>query len=180
MSYHMISHDRHGKIVHRSGSNCISSIENLMGTLLSSLCQLLNKGQLALFWLGVQLSYNQMSHKRLNYPLCLLYSIQTKAIVQQRGDTQSCQRQVYWLQFRDSSSGCPVFRVNDFMFYKDSSYSNHKKRCFRIGCLNVTIISLSHKNKVRLKRSKMGRGTRVQELFIIIRAVLLKGCNSSQ
>jgi len=53
MSHHMMSHDRHGKIVHRLGSNCISSIENLMGTLLSSLCQLLNKGQLALFWLGV-------------------------------------------------------------------------------------------------------------------------------
>ena len=50
---HMMSHDRHGKIVHRPGSNCISSIENLMETLLSSLCQLLNKEQLALFQLGV-------------------------------------------------------------------------------------------------------------------------------
>jgi len=53
MSHHMMSHDRHGKIVHRPGSNCISSIENLTGTLSSSLCQLLNKKQLALFWLGV-------------------------------------------------------------------------------------------------------------------------------
>ena len=41
------SHDRHGKVVHRPCSSCISSIENLMGTLLSSLCQLLNKEQLA-------------------------------------------------------------------------------------------------------------------------------------
>ena len=40
------SHDRHGKVVHRPYSSCISSIENLMGTLLSSLCQLLNKEQL--------------------------------------------------------------------------------------------------------------------------------------
>ena len=55
--YHMMSHDRshdrHGKIVHRPYSSCISSIENPMGTLLSFLCQLLNKEQLALFWLGV-------------------------------------------------------------------------------------------------------------------------------
>jgi len=34
-------------------TNCISSIENLTRTLLSSLCQSLNKEQLALFWLGV-------------------------------------------------------------------------------------------------------------------------------
>ena len=54
---HNGSHDRHGKVVHRPCSSCISSVENLMGTLLSSLCQLLNKEQLALFWLGVQLSY---------------------------------------------------------------------------------------------------------------------------
>jgi len=53
MSYHMISHNRCGKIVHRPYSSCISSIENLMGTLSSSLCQSLNKEQLALFWLGV-------------------------------------------------------------------------------------------------------------------------------
>ena len=33
--------------------SCISSIRNLMGTLSSSLCQLLNKKQLALFQLGV-------------------------------------------------------------------------------------------------------------------------------
>ena len=50
---HDMSHDRHGKVVHRSCSSCISSVENLIGTLLSSLCQLLNKEQLALFWLGV-------------------------------------------------------------------------------------------------------------------------------
>jgi len=49
MSHHMMSHDRHGNIVHRPCSSCISSIENLTGTLLSSLCQLLNKEQLALF-----------------------------------------------------------------------------------------------------------------------------------
>jgi len=46
-------YDRHGKIVHKLCSSCISSVENLMGTLSSSLCQSLNKGQLALFWLGV-------------------------------------------------------------------------------------------------------------------------------
>ena len=50
---HDRSHDRHGKEVHRLCSSCISSIEVLMGTLSSSLCQLLNKEQLALFWLGV-------------------------------------------------------------------------------------------------------------------------------
>ena len=47
------SHDRHGKIVHRPCSSCISNVENLTGTLSSSLCQLLNKEQLALFQLGV-------------------------------------------------------------------------------------------------------------------------------
>jgi len=36
----------------------------------------------------------------------------------------------------------------------------------------MTIISLSHRNKVRLKRSEMGRGVRVQEPFIIIRAAI--------
>ena len=50
---HDRSHDRHGKIVHRPCNSCISSVENLTGTLLSSLCQSLNKEQLALFWLGV-------------------------------------------------------------------------------------------------------------------------------
>ena len=40
MSHHMTSHDRHGKVVHRPCSSYISSIENLMGTLLSSPCQL--------------------------------------------------------------------------------------------------------------------------------------------
>jgi len=43
MISHDRSHDRHGKEVHRPCSNCISSIENLTGTLLSSLGQLLNK-----------------------------------------------------------------------------------------------------------------------------------------
>jgi len=52
-SHHMMSHDRCGKIVHRPCSSCISSVENLTETLLSSLCQSLNKEQLALFWLGV-------------------------------------------------------------------------------------------------------------------------------
>jgi len=46
-SHHMMSHDwshdRHGKIVHRPCSSCISSIENLMGTLSSSLCQSLKQ-----------------------------------------------------------------------------------------------------------------------------------------
>jgi len=36
---HNRSHDRHGKVVHRPCSSCISSVENLMGTLSSSLCQ---------------------------------------------------------------------------------------------------------------------------------------------
>ena len=39
-SHHMISHDECGKVVHRPYSSCISSIENLMGTPLSSPCQL--------------------------------------------------------------------------------------------------------------------------------------------
>jgi len=42
-----------GDKVHSHDSNCIYSVANLTGTLLSSLCQLLNKEQLALFWLGV-------------------------------------------------------------------------------------------------------------------------------
>jgi len=42
------SHDDHGKVVHRPCSSCISSIENLMGTLSSSPCQL---------GLGVDLSH---------------------------------------------------------------------------------------------------------------------------
>ena len=50
-SHHMISHneshDRHGKIVHRPCSSCISSVENLTGTLSSSPCQTLIKKQLA-------------------------------------------------------------------------------------------------------------------------------------
>ena len=32
------SYDKHGKVVHRPCSSCISSVENLMGTLLSSPC----------------------------------------------------------------------------------------------------------------------------------------------
>ena len=44
---HDESHDRHGKIVHRLCSSCISSVENLMGTLSSSPCQTLIKEQLA-------------------------------------------------------------------------------------------------------------------------------------
>jgi len=55
--HHMISHDesydKHGKIVHRPCSSCISSVENLMRTLSSFLCQSLNEEQLALFRLGV-------------------------------------------------------------------------------------------------------------------------------
>jgi len=43
-SHHMMrhdgSHDNCEKVVHRPYSSCISSIENLMGTLLSSPCQL--------------------------------------------------------------------------------------------------------------------------------------------
>jgi len=44
VSYHMTSydgsHDNCGKVVHRPYSSCISSIENLTGTPLSSFCQL--------------------------------------------------------------------------------------------------------------------------------------------
>ena len=39
-SHGITSHDECGKTVHRPCSSCISSIENLMGTLLSSPCQL--------------------------------------------------------------------------------------------------------------------------------------------
>ena len=52
VSHHIVSHDkshdRHGKKVHGPCSSYISSIENLTGTLSSSLCQLLNKKQLVL------------------------------------------------------------------------------------------------------------------------------------
>ena len=48
-----MSHDRCGKVVHRPCSSCISSVENLMRTLSSFLCQSLNKEQLVLFRLGV-------------------------------------------------------------------------------------------------------------------------------
>ena len=50
---HDKSHDKCGKVVHRPCSSYISSVENLTGTLSSSLCQSLNKEQLALFWLEV-------------------------------------------------------------------------------------------------------------------------------
>jgi len=43
MSHHMMlhdgSHDKCGKVVHRPYSSCISSVENLMRTPLSSPCQ---------------------------------------------------------------------------------------------------------------------------------------------
>ena len=38
MMSHDRSHDRHRKVMHRPYSSYISSIENLIGTLLSSLC----------------------------------------------------------------------------------------------------------------------------------------------
>ena len=53
MMSHDESHDKHGKIVHRPCSSCISSVENLTRTLSSFLCQSLNEEQLALFRLGV-------------------------------------------------------------------------------------------------------------------------------
>jgi len=42
-----------GDKMHSHNSNCIYSVANLTGTLSSSLCQSLNKEQLALFWLEV-------------------------------------------------------------------------------------------------------------------------------
>ena len=45
----MESHDECGKVAHRPCSSCISSIQNLMGTLLSFPCQVR---------LGVDLSYH--------------------------------------------------------------------------------------------------------------------------
>ena len=44
---HDESHDRHGKIVHKPCSSCISSVENLTETLSSFPCQTLIKEQLA-------------------------------------------------------------------------------------------------------------------------------------
>jgi len=44
----IMSHDEHRKVVHRPCSSCISSVQNLMGTPLSSSCQLR---------LGVELSH---------------------------------------------------------------------------------------------------------------------------
>jgi len=46
-SCHMMSYDECGKVVHRSYSSCISSIENLTRTSLSSLCQLGLRGWLS-------------------------------------------------------------------------------------------------------------------------------------
>ena len=46
LTSHDGSYNRHGKVVHRPCSSCISSVENLTGALSSSLCQLLNKEQL--------------------------------------------------------------------------------------------------------------------------------------
>ena len=84
MTLHDGSHDRHRKVVHRPYSSCISSIENLTGTLLSSLCQSLNKEQLALFWLGVQLSYIQSSTSVLLLSVCFfifLYAFSSTTFV---------------------------------------------------------------------------------------------------
>jgi len=49
-----------GDRIHSHNSNCIYSIANLTGTLSSSLCQTLNKEQLAWFWLGVQRPLHQI------------------------------------------------------------------------------------------------------------------------
>jgi len=77
LSHHMMSynrsHDRHGKVVHRPCSNCISSIENLTRTLLSSLCQSLNKEQLALFQLGVYWLYSSLEFSFLTSELSSLH-----------------------------------------------------------------------------------------------------------
>jgi len=67
---HDRSHNRHGKVVHRLCSSYISSIKNLIGTLLSSLCQILIKEQLALFWLRSWLT-NKPLKMSLNYQLTL-------------------------------------------------------------------------------------------------------------
>ena len=40
MSYHMMSHDECGKVMHRPYSSCISSIQKITGTPLSFSCQL--------------------------------------------------------------------------------------------------------------------------------------------
>jgi len=53
MVSHDKSHDECGKVVHRPCSSCISSVENLMGTLLSFPCQL---------GLGEYLSHLWLSH----------------------------------------------------------------------------------------------------------------------
>ena len=63
---HERSHDRHGKVVHRPCSSCISSIENLIGTLLSSLCQMLIKSS----WLNfsLELALWQRTAKTSKFP----------------------------------------------------------------------------------------------------------------
>ena len=38
--HNVMSHDKCGKVVHRPCSSCISSVQNQIGTLLSSSCQL--------------------------------------------------------------------------------------------------------------------------------------------
>jgi len=40
ITLHNESHDKYGKVVHRLCSSCISSIQKITGTLLSSSCQL--------------------------------------------------------------------------------------------------------------------------------------------
>ena len=40
MSHVKMSQDKYRKVVHRPYSSCISSVQNQIGTLLSSLCQL--------------------------------------------------------------------------------------------------------------------------------------------
>jgi len=77
---HNRSHDRNGKVVHRPSSSCISSVENLTGTLLSSFCQMLIKSswlnsglELTLWHLPSYVSdstVNPFQHTRyLSFPL---------------------------------------------------------------------------------------------------------------
>jgi len=54
-SHSVTSHDRHGKVVYRPCSSCISSIENLTGTLLSFFCQMLIKSSWLNFGLELAL-----------------------------------------------------------------------------------------------------------------------------
>jgi len=61
------SHGNHGKVVHRLCSSCISSVENLIETLLSFFCQTLIKEQLALFqyWSWLTDIYLGLCHKKV-------------------------------------------------------------------------------------------------------------------